>query len=469
MEIFYTEGMKKIIYLFLFLAAAAGGYFCLRYLGAGRPVEYSHSPASAAESGGPSESEPPKIFTVSFSSVPAGASYKIAFSDGTEKTGKFPFVGQAPWGVIKVSAESPGYAVLSETIEVFGDLEKKLYFNLPGQLVKKYLEFGPVASPKGAVFTSDGREIWTTALMNKKYGVAVFDADSGKRIADINLGGAGGVEVIFGKDGKYAYVSQMETALVYEISRETKKITRTFNTKSAWTKVLALSPDGKTLYAANWSGNDVSVFDLETGALVKNIKTVKTPRGLFPTKDGKTLFVAGFDSGEIQKINLLTGEKKVIYKTGGAMRHIAADEDNGIFFISDMGANAVFRVDMETGGVTKFADTEKNPNTIALSPDKKILFVSCRGENYSATNYYIPGPEWGSVLIFDTASGKMLDAIVGGNQPTALDVSLDGRFMVFSNFLDGNLEVFSIPAYNELANGGGGRSAIYKSDLPKKK
>jgi DNA-binding beta-propeller fold protein YncE len=55
-------------------------------------------------------------------------------------------------------------------------------------------------------------------------------------------------------------------------------------------------------------------------------------------------------------------------------------------------------------------------------------------------------------LIFDTNSGKLVDAIIGGNQPTALGVSPDGKVLVFSDFLDGILEFYQIPNYNDLKN-----------------
>ena len=31
------------------------------------------------------------------------------------------------------------------------------------------------------------------------------------------------------------------------------------------------------------------------------------------------------------------------------------------------------------------------------------------------SNYYLPRPEWGSVVLLDTGSGLMVDAVVGGN------------------------------------------------------
>jgi DNA-binding beta-propeller fold protein YncE len=180
------------------------------------------------------------------------------------------------------------------------------------------------------------------------------------------------------------------------------------------------------------------------------------------------MYVAGFDSGELQKINLLTLEKKIIYKSKGALRHFVADEKSHILYISDMAKRTIWKLDLNTDTISLFAKTDTNPNTIDLSPNKKILFVSCRGTNFSPTDYYRPGPDWGSVLLFDTSTGKMLDAIVAGNQPTALDVSDDGTLLAFSDFLDSRIEVFKIPTYEDLLTGEGGKSSTYKSELIKK-
>lgn len=338
-----------------------------------------------------------------------------------------------------------------------------------GQLVSHLFNITDVPSAKAVAISRDGKEIWATLLLNKRRGVSVFDVIDGKKITDINLNNGGGVEIIFSKDGAKAYVSQMETAKVFEIDTMTKKVLRVFKTKSSWTKVLEISPDGAKLYASNWLGNNISEFDLVSGKLLRNIKTVAIPRGTYITADGKYIYVAGYDKGEIQKINLEDNTRKIIFKSKGAMRHFAADEGQGILYISDMGKNVIWKLDFAGDTVSQFAKTDSHPNTIVLSSDKKILFVSNRGRNFSSTNYYRPGPDWGSVLLFDTTTGKMLDAIVAGNQPTALAVSDDGSLLVFSDFLDAKLEVFKVPLYEELLKGNGGRSTVYKSELLKKK
>jgi DNA-binding beta-propeller fold protein YncE len=408
-----------------------------------------------------------KRFNLKFDTYPKKTAYEIMFSDGSVKAGQTPFNEIVSGGSAAVTFSYDGYNKLDQDISVDRDIDKFIYLDKSGQLVHHIRNITQVPSPKGIAFSPDGKELWVAMLLNKKRGLSVYDVESGNDLADIDLESGGGVELVFSKDGSRVYASQMETAKVFEIDAKTKKVLRSFGTQSAWTKVVELSPDGKTLYASNWSGNDVSAIDLESGR-VRRYPAVKTPRGIFLTNDGKTMYVAGYGNGEIEKIDLATGLGSVIFKTGGAMRHIVADEARGVFFVSDMAKNAIFKVKLKDDTVVKFVDTDFDPNTIALSPDKKILFVSCRGRNNPDGNYYIPGPEWGSVQLFDAASGKMLDAIVGGNQPTALSVSGDGSLMAFSDFLDSRIEIFSVPDYETLKKGGGGRSAVYKSELWKK-
>lgn len=335
---------------------------------------------------------------------------------------------------------------------------------IEGQVVDCLYKKEGIPSPKGVVFSPDGKEFWVVSLMNANRGVLVFETESGKHINDIVLPDGGGVEVIFNKDGSRAYVSQMETARVFEIDGKTKSILRTFETESTWTKVIALSFDEKTLYASNWVGNNISVIDLVSGTLIHNLKSVTTPRGIYPTKDGQYIYIAGFDNGEIQKINLETKESKIIYTSNGAMRHIVADEEKGVLYFSDMANRAIYKLEMENDSVSKFAQTESNPNTIELTKDKKVLVVSNRGTN-NPSSYYIPGPDWGTILFFDTSNGKMLDAIIGGNQPTGLAIKND-KF-IYSNFLDGNLVLCNMPSYNSFLLGNGGGSNSYKEFIQK--
>jgi sugar lactone lactonase YvrE len=331
------------------------------------------------------------------------------------------------------------------------------------QLLLSVARFTCGTNPKQVAFTPDGKELWVTLL--RGHGIEVFDPLDGERLAQITLGNRGAVEIVFTRDGLTAYASQMTTARVYEIDRAARSVRRIIETGGSWTKVLALSADERTLFAANWVSSDVSVIDLARGRKVKLLRTVTTPRGLYPTRDGRRLFVAGYAKGEIQVIDLDTSERRVLLATGGQMRHMVADEAAGKLYVDDMKHGRVYSVNLESEAVHELATTNNRPNTLDLSPDGKVLYVSNRGKN--GRSYYYPGPEWGSVLAIDTATGKVLDAIVSGNQTTGLDASPDGKLLAFSDFMDNRIRVHAVPDYALLQAGRGGRALSHFADLAK--
>ncbi len=160
-------------------------------------------------------------------------------------------------------------------------------------------------------------------------------------------------------------------------------------------------------------------------------------------------------------------DKSTTVYDADTLRHFVADEARGLLYIDDLILNEVYVMDLATEKVTKLCDTDQHPNTIDLSPDGKVLYISNRGKDFSATNYYVAGPEWGDVLVVDTATGEILDAIVGGNQCTGLDVSPDGKYLAFSDFLDNTIRVYTIPSYETLIAGGGGRAQERLADIKK--
>ena len=332
-----------------------------------------------------------------------------------------------------------------------------------GQLHRKLTEIATGYQPKQVAFSPSGQELWVTPL-GSAAGVEVYDAVSGARTHQIDLGTHGAVEIVFTRDGGTAYVSQMETGSVFAIDARTYAVTRQYATKGVWTKVVALSPDERTLYASNWESDDVSAIDLASGS-VRLYPTVDTPRGLYVTPDGATLYVAGYDDGEIQRIDLATGAGRVLLRTGGAMRHLVADPAGERLYANDMARDTEYVVDLRTDEVTTLGRTDRLPNTTDVSPDGRVVYVANRGRN--GRTYLDKGPEWGSVVVLDAHTGAPLDAIVGGNQTTALDVSPDGTRLAFSDFLDSRVNVYEIPPYDVLAAGRGGRFAAHRAELAK--
>ena len=400
---------------------------------------------------------------LSLSIEPTTAAAVIVMADGEGLTAQLPFDGLVR-GPITIYAEHEGYEPLVEIVDIDEDLELKLWLDQPDQLLHKVTEWTTSGAPKQVAFTPNGAEVWVTLLNGD--GFEVFDASTGELLATQQLGEDGSVEVIFNRAGTLAYVSQMETASVYEIDVATREIIRQFDTEGSWTKVMVLSPDEQTLWASNWVSNDVSEIDLNSGEVRERFRTVTTPRGLYVTPDASKLYVAGFENGDIQMFDLVTYQGKVIYRSGGAMRHLVGDPESGLMYASDLSRNHVLVVDTRTDEVSELAKVDRVPNTIDITPDGRVLFVSNRGRN-NPEGYYSPGPEWGTVVLIDTATGTYLDALIGGNQTTGLDVSADGTMVAYSDFLDNRVTVYRIPPYEELVAGDGGRWEAHLDEIAK--
>ena len=428
----------------------------------GKPTSKPSATKAAAPTTTPAPvAGPPRKLTVK--THPAQATVRVTDALGKTRTGRAPYTVSVSGGWAKVVVTAPGKAKAEQPVSMTSDRAVDVWLDPPGLLHHKIGEFRTGSNPKQVAFTPDSKEIWVTDLGGK--GVEVFDATTFKKLEHIPLKGHGGVEVIFTRDGRTAYVSQMQSASVFEIDTASRTIRRQLMTGGTWTKVLLLSPDESRLYAANWSSDDVSELDTKSGKVLRRIKTVRTPRGLFLTADAKRLFVVGYEDGEIQRITLATGASRKFIKTGGAMRHMVGDLEKGVLYADDMAKDTVFAIDLKTEKLTTHSRTDRLPNTIDLTPDGKVLYVSNRGRN--GPSYYNPGPEWGSVVAIDTATGKMLDAIVGGNQTTGLDVSPDGKLLAYSDFLDNRVCVYTIPSYDVLLAGNGGRSKAHKAELEK--
>ena len=230
---------------------------------------------------------PPQELTVETN--PEITNLEITLQDGTVLTGKTPFSYEVPGGDIKLRFQKKGYNIATRELALDQPRQLKVWMDPEGLLHESVIRYKCGPNPKQVAFTPDGQEMWVSLLGG--HGLEIFEPTTGKKIDGVKLGEHGAVEVIFTKDGKTAYASQMETASVFEIDRATRQVKRTFNTGGSWTKVLLLSPDEKTIWASNWVSNDVSEIDLTTGKLVRRMKTVVTPRGLYVTPDGRRLFV----------------------------------------------------------------------------------------------------------------------------------------------------------------------------------
>ena len=420
----------------------------------------------------------PIMFSVFFSIQDAGA---ISITNESGKSWEVPNFSQTslPWGIYSFETKRERSVqskkkkrkkqkhepdILQWNQKIDADQRVNRCFDNDEQYLRCVWHLKCGGAPKAVEFSPDGKELWVALLMGPM-AVEVYDTQTWEKIKSINLEDKGAVEFVFSPDGSKVYASQMQTSSVYEIDSKTKELIRKMNTKGLWTKVLTMNTDGNRLFASNWVSNDVSEFELPSGIMHKKWKTSKTPRGLYITKDNKHLYVATYEGGTLERFDLEKGTKTILFSEGRSMRHIVADEENALLYISDMGRNVIWKHNIVTGETMILTKTESHPNTIRLSHDNRLLFVSIRGQN-NPKSYIIPGPEYGVIQVFDTKTGALLDVAIGGNQPTALDLS-STNLLASSDFLDANINIYMVSDSSLFLERPSNRTENYKIYMKK--
>lgn len=339
----------------------------------------------------------------------------------------------------------PGYVdkILSVTLEKPYLLEEKLE-----KEKAKLLLFGEVKTgrqPKCVEFSPDGKFFFSALLDDT--GVDVFETKTFSYIGRLSppevwAKQRGFVEILFLKEKKEIWVSQMTTGAIHIFALQNLKYKKTIDTKGRWTKVLITNSKESKVYASNWESHDISVIDTSSYSVIDTISLNGIPRGMALHPNEEFLYVCLYDPGSIEKIDLDKGSVvSTFFLRGGSKRHIVIDRERARFYISDMYWGSIYVFDYNSDSLVKEIHVDHNPNTIKLSKDGRYLFISTRGPNNPKT-YLIKGFVFGKIYVLDTESLAVVDWFWGKNQPTGLDLSPDNRFLAYSNFKDNSIEIY---------------------------
>jgi len=302
--------------------------------------------------------------------------------------------------------------------------------------------------PKSAYFSPDGQRLFVPLL--GQHGVEVFKRSGNyllyeKRLTVPGNSSAGFVEAFCDERRRELWVSNMEENKVHIFDLDTLEYKTTANTGGKFPKVIVQSPDGRITIASNWDSHDLSVFDSDTKQLLRRIPVGGTPRGMAFSPDGLLLYTCIYDAPLVVVVNMETNRIVNRFRLSGgagAARHVIYRD--GKLYVSDMLRGTVSILNAETGAVLRSAYVGMNINTIVLTPDGRYIFASTRGRNHPE-DYTRPGPDFGAVYMLNAENLSLVERIWGRNQPTGLAVSPDGKLMVFTDFLDNNLQLYWLP------------------------
>jgi YVTN family beta-propeller protein len=149
------------------------------------------------------------------------------------------------------------------------------------------------------------------------------------------------------------------------------------------TEGLEFSPDGKKLIVTNESDNSITVHDMKTGKLLKNISVAKfgeRPRGIKVSPDGKMYIVTLEFSNKFLVLDSKLTPIKTI-DTGKSPYGVAFDRSGKRIFVATSREEALQVFDANTFDKVKDIPTGKRCWHFSFTPDDKQLLLACGKSN----------------------------------------------------------------------------------------
>ncbi len=202
------------------------------------------------------------------------------------------------------------------------------------------------------------------------------------------------VEAAFTPDGKYAWVSNyqmygsgfnnpgndgaasgdFDKSFVYKINTTTFTIDAVVEVGSV-PKYVAIDPAGKLLLVSNWSSRSVSVIDLATERVVREITIGNFPRGIAISPGSKYAYIAVMGSYDIAILNLADYSLEWIKGVGRAPQHLVLSPDGKTLYASINGEGKLVKIDVPTRRVVKKIATGNKPRSMVITPNGAYLYV----------------------------------------------------------------------------------------------
>jgi len=200
---------------------------------------------------------------------------------------------------------------------------------------------------------------------------------------------------------------------------------------------LAVSGDGATLYVANMQNDSLSVVDVNTRKVVREIHFYKpgstVARGEYPfwvavksdsNKAASKIYASSLRDGEII-VTSAAGQRAI--NVGGEPNKMTLAPDGRYLYVANGDLDAVDVIDTNADHLVRSisllhpnsAYLGANPNDIAVNADGSRLYVTLGGEN--------------ALAVIDAPRGRVIGRIPTGWYPSGVSLGHDGRTLYVVN------------------------------------
>ena len=193
-------------------------------------------------------------------------------------------------------------------------------------------------------------------------------------------------------DGRTLVVSNdgqsTESLMVIDRASGTLRQTLNYDRPEALYLGLAFSPDGHHLYASAGGNNKVRVYEVRDQQLIEQApitlpttdaagkKILPYPAGIAVSADGRTLFAADNLTDSLTLVDLTAGTVRATVPVGHNPYAVAASADGQTAYVSNWGESSVSAVDVASATERHKIGVGTHPSALLLNPGRPELYVA---------------------------------------------------------------------------------------------
>jgi YVTN family beta-propeller protein len=268
--------------------------------------------------------------------------------------------------------------------------------------------------PMSTALSPDGRYL---LVLNGGYNpptISVLEAATGRETNRVHVAD-GWLGLAFSPKGDRVYVGGGSRAAVFEFSFADGALeaTRTFTVVPPGKRThvdfigdVAMTPDGRLIYAADLYHDSLVVINPQSGMLIDRVKTGRRPYRILFHPDGKSFFVTSWADGSVGHYETASGNQLANVRLGphptdmvwAAGKSEAAEGETAYaarLFIAASNTNSVYTLGVSEGSDLRLLETINTamtprqpagmtPSGLAIGQQGKRLYVVCSDANVAA-------------------------------------------------------------------------------------
>ncbi len=205
--------------------------------------------------------------------------------------------------------------------------------DVPSARVTGTIDLEDYRRPHGIVWLGDGEHVVVTAEDNQS--VLTVHVPSGRMTRAVRTGQAVSHMVVVTPDGERAFVPNIGSGSVSVIDLQTGQLIRNIPT-GAGAEGIAITPDGREVWITNREADTITVLDAATLEVIAQIESPSFPIRARATPDGRHVLVSNARSGDVAVFDVR--EKKEVRRVS---MELSAEGTKGRLFGSRFGRSPV--------------------------------------------------------------------------------------------------------------------------------